>query len=174
MAFGHAAISCKAFQQLFMASMVTQPMTLCCLLQHETNEEYKAALGIGGLNHAREDDATGTAFQSFDPDPATERRKKFAAESLGQGAGAATGAVAAADEARRRAAADEVMKQLLGAPLCLPSSDDLCVTLPCIHRRSPTACGQALCGHGSCLFNYGYCESGSLAGQEALNHNLVS
>lgn len=96
-----------------------------CLLQHETTEEYKAAMGIGGLNHGEEDAAPGNAFQV---DPAGERRKKYAAELFSRAV--AAGDADAADEARRRAAADEIANQLLGMPVCLTSSADLGVTLP--------------------------------------------
>ena len=101
-----------------MASMVIQSMTLYCLLQHETAEEYKAAMGIGGVSHGEKDVAAGNASRF---DPALEGRRKYA-EGFGQGAAA----VDAAEEARRRAAADEVMKQLLGALLRLPSSANCC------------------------------------------------
>lgn len=157
-----AFIATAASQQLLMASMVTPPTNLCCLLQHETTEEYKAAMGMGGLNHGDEDAAAGSAFQF---DPAMERRKKYAAEKVfrGAAAGRAAGhgasyaaAAAAADEAKRRAAADEVAKQLLGVPLCLPSFANLFITLPAFTRRHScclTACGPALCAHVSGLFH---------------------
>ena len=155
-----ASVATAACRQLFVASVVTQSNTLCCLLQYETSEEYKAAMGIGGLNHGDEDAATGSAFQF---DPAMERRRKHAVERFSRGAaaghaaGPAAAAANAADEAKRRAAADEVAKQLLGVSLCLSSFANLCVTLPvCIHRPTCylTACGPAVCAHGSGLFHW--------------------
>ena len=100
-------------------------------------------MGIGGVSHGEKDVAAGNASPC---DPALEGRRKYA-EGFGQGAAA----VDAAEEARRRAAAaDEVMKQLLGALLRLPSSANCCTpctACPQICSRYLTACGPAFCAH---------------------------
>ena len=103
--------------------MVTQSVTVHCLLQFETAEEYKADMGIGELNHGEHEDATGgPSWPPTGPwfDRAKETRTKHAVDTSGEPRKEWIRQHQAALEQRLRTEklqaerADAVMKQLLG------------------------------------------------------------